>query len=363
MIAMRNYAVAPGEYLAEWIEENPHVTQAQLAERVGVSRKLVNEILNAKAPISPAVATRLERVTSIPAKAWLLYQAQYDADRARFADVDHLAQYAYLISDNLGAYLRDVGATTATRRNPGQLVADFLCLVNCGTIEAFERRCEVEIVSGYAFATLKESSKEEIDPAMLLAWIAQAEKLDGAGRRFEAEYSKAMLLDAVPLVRERALRPDKTMLADIQALLAQAGVTMLHCIPPKGLPLHGVTYWVGNAPVVVFTERRKTDGFITWAIFHELGHVLYDERSADAYGLAKTKRQQQAEEKAANDFAKNALFGGAGLSPFHGLTRSADIKRVAKEVGVSPGVAVAAMHKHRMLPYSYGNDLLVDVTA
>ncbi len=360
---MRNYAVAPGEYLAEWIEENPNVTQAQLAERVGVSRKLINEILNAKAPISSTVATRLERVTSIPAKAWLLYQAQYDADCARFADTDHLAQYAYLISDSLGTYLRKVSATTANKRNPGQLVADFLSFVNCGTIEAYEHRCKVEVESGYAIATLKESFKKDLDPAMLLAWIAQAERQDSDGHRFESNYSESQLLDTIPLLKERSLRPDKKMLSDMQALLAQAGVTMLHCAPPKNFPLHGVTYWVNDAPVVVFSVRRKKDGYITWAIFHELGHILNDERSDDVYGLAKTKKQLGIEEKAANEFAKKVLFGSGGLSPFHGLTRSGDIKRTANRVGVSPGVAVAEMHKRRMLSYNYGNDLLVDVTA
>ncbi|MBQ9067768.1 MAG: HigA family addiction module antidote protein [Eggerthellaceae bacterium] len=359
---MRNYAVAPGEYLAEWMEEHPYVTQAQLAERVGVSRKHINEVLNAKSSVSSDVALRLDRVTGIPANAWLLYQAQYDADCARLSNREELAKYEYYISDNLGAYLRQVHATEATRRNPGQLVSDYLDFVRCGTLDAFVRRCEVEIVSGFEFAALRESSKS-VDPAALLAWIAQAEKQDADGRRFESDYSASKLLDVIPLVRRRSLSPDMEMLADMRTILEDDGVTILYCAPPKNFPLHGVTYWVEGAPVVVFSERRKKDGYITWAVFRELGHVLGDERGGDTYGLAKPKKQQKAEEKAANDFAKETLFGESGLVPFHGLTRSADIRRVAMEVGVAPGVAVAAMHKNRMLPYNRCNDLLVDVAV
>ena len=40
-----------------------------------------------------------------------------------------------------------------------------------------------------------------------------------------------------------------------------------------------------------------------------------------------------------------------------------DIRCVAQSIGVSPGVAVAAMHKKRMLDYSYGNDLMVDLVG
>ena len=358
---MKHYAVAPGEYLAEWMDESPLMTQALLAERLGVSRKLVNEIVNAKAPISPQIATRLELVTSIPAKAWLLYQAQYDADTSRNDAVDGLAKHVDVISDSLGSYLRKIGATTATKRDPGQLVADYLAHIQCGSFGAFERRCEVEIGGGYAFATLKES-KKDIDPAMLFAWLAQAEKQDRTGSRFWAAYSETDLIDVIPRMRKRAQKPDGMMLQDIRSILAEAGVTMLYCDPPKGFPLHGLTYWVNGSPVIVFTARRKADGYITWAIFHEIGHVLNDERDGGAFGLSKTAKQKAIEEKAANAFAKNALFGSAGLSSFHGLMHSDDIRLAARRIGVSPGVAVVAMHKKKMLPYNYGNDLLVDVT-
>ena len=40
-----------------------------------------------------------------------------------------------------------------------------------------------------------------------------------------------------------------------------------------------------------------------------------------------------------------------------------DISCVAQSIGVSPGVAVVAMHKKRILDYSYGNDLMVDLVG
>lgn len=80
-----NYAVPPGAYLDEWIDEHGH-SQQHVADLLGVSRKLVNEIINGRAPISPDTALRLERVAGIPADAWLRYEALYRADRDRLAD-------------------------------------------------------------------------------------------------------------------------------------------------------------------------------------------------------------------------------------------------------------------------------------
>jgi addiction module HigA family antidote len=85
-----NYAVAPGEYLEEWINEHG-LSQQRVAERLGCSRKQVNEIVNGRAPITSDTAFRLERVVGIPADSWLRYEAAYRADLARIADEENLA--------------------------------------------------------------------------------------------------------------------------------------------------------------------------------------------------------------------------------------------------------------------------------
>ena len=88
-----NYAVAPGEYLAEWIDEQA-LSQGAVADLLGMSRKHVNEIVNGHATISPESAVKLGRLTGIPADAWLRYEALYRADLARLASEHSLASHA-----------------------------------------------------------------------------------------------------------------------------------------------------------------------------------------------------------------------------------------------------------------------------
>lgn len=79
-----NYAVAPGAYLQEWIEEHdttPHNT----AELLGCHPRQVNDIIQGHTPITPNIAFQLERVTSIPTDSWLRYETAYRADTARIA--------------------------------------------------------------------------------------------------------------------------------------------------------------------------------------------------------------------------------------------------------------------------------------
>lgn len=132
MTATTNYAVAPGEYLGEWIDEQD-LSQQRVAELVGCSRKQVNEIVNGRAPVTSDTAVRLERLTGIPVDSWLRYEAAYRADVARIADQEDLATHVGEIAPNAAAYLREIGATKATRRTPGRLVSDFLAFHRCGT--------------------------------------------------------------------------------------------------------------------------------------------------------------------------------------------------------------------------------------
>ena len=71
-----NYAVPPGEYLREWLDENK-ITQQQAADLLGYSRRQVNEIVNGRAPVTPDTAIRLQRVTGITADSWLTFEAAY----------------------------------------------------------------------------------------------------------------------------------------------------------------------------------------------------------------------------------------------------------------------------------------------
>jgi hypothetical protein len=75
------------------------------------------------------------------------------------------------------------------------------------------------------------------------------------------------------------------------------------------------------------------------------------------------KKRNSAAEKAANKFAMDVLFGESGIKPFNGLKRNSEIRDAARQLGISPGVAVHQMHRHKLLDYQFGNRLCVDLTG
>lgn len=357
-----NYAVAPGEYLEEWIDDHS-MSQQRVADLLGCSRKQVNEIINGRAPITSDTAMRLERVVGIPARTWLKYEALYRADLARIADEENLASHVEKIAPTAVTYLRNIGATTATKRTPGRLVSDFLAFHRCGTWDAYLHLHEEASTGDYALAALKDAGKP-LDTTLLTTWLRAAELEEPFERGRGYNYDPDQLRAALPELRARAATPDATMLRDIAGMLADVGVVYMVVEPPKKLPLLGMTRWIDKrVPVIQQTGRWGRDGFVIWTLFHELGHVLNDPRGEMHFEYDTKKKRDTAAEKSANAFALETLFGTAGVTPFRGLTSDRAIAAKAREIGIAPGVAVHQMHRRRMLDYQYGNRLCVDLAG
>lgn len=72
----------PGEVLKEEIEYRG-ISQKQLAERMGVSYTMLNEILNAKRPVTETLALYFEAALGIEAEMLTNMQTRYNMQMAR----------------------------------------------------------------------------------------------------------------------------------------------------------------------------------------------------------------------------------------------------------------------------------------
>ena len=82
---------APGETLQETIEALG-MSQAELAERTGQSKKMINEIIKGKAPITPKMSIELERVLGVPATFWNNRERYYRETQARIEEHSRLQE-------------------------------------------------------------------------------------------------------------------------------------------------------------------------------------------------------------------------------------------------------------------------------
>ena len=70
--------IHPGEILSEEFIGPANITQQDLAEAMGVSRRTVNEIVRGRRRITAEMAIRLSKVLGTSAELWMGLQDDYD---------------------------------------------------------------------------------------------------------------------------------------------------------------------------------------------------------------------------------------------------------------------------------------------
>jgi addiction module HigA family antidote len=79
----------PGELLREEILPAARITQGELAKRMGVSRRTVNEICQERRGVTADMAHRLARVLNTTPDMWMNMQAAVDVWDALDANAKH----------------------------------------------------------------------------------------------------------------------------------------------------------------------------------------------------------------------------------------------------------------------------------
>ena len=72
----------PGEVLKDEIKERG-ISQRQLAESMGLSYSVVNEILNGRRPLTAKTALMFEAALDVPADSLMYLQTKYNMQTAR----------------------------------------------------------------------------------------------------------------------------------------------------------------------------------------------------------------------------------------------------------------------------------------
>jgi addiction module HigA family antidote len=72
----------PGQLIRDELEARK-MTQAKLAEQIGVSPSLLNEVINGKRAVSTELALLLEAALGIAAHIWIDLQADYNMQAAK----------------------------------------------------------------------------------------------------------------------------------------------------------------------------------------------------------------------------------------------------------------------------------------
>lgn len=346
-----DFVTPPGETLEDVLDERG-ISQAALAERMGRTPKMINEIIKGKAPITEETALQLERVLGIPAQFWNNRERIYREHLALKEEEEYLKK-----------------CTDWVKRFPFKKMCEFQWLSSThDTVEqaqqllnffavATPKQWEVIWMGSSANAAFRKSLTFTSDPGPVSAWLRYGEI---CARRIPCTpFNSDRFKRSLHLFRQLTTHPPTVFVPEIQRLCAESGVAVVLTPELPKAHISGATRWLTpNQALIQISLRYKTDDHFWFTLFHEAGHVLLHGKKEIFLEGSQEKPEQQKEEEA-NRFAAEFLIPRKELDRFTARgQRSYDaVKQFAGELGIAPGIVVGRLQHIGYLPRTHLNKL------
>jgi len=347
-----DYAVAPGRSLRSTLAERG-LTQADLAERTGLSLKHINQIAQGIAPITPETSLLFERVTDVPARRWNALEAKYRERLARDENRDRLAGETGWLQELPLKELINRGYVEARADKPKQV--EQACRF-FGVADP-ERWRQVWLSQLTPLVSFRQSASFVVDAGAVATWLrlGELEAIETPTKPFDAKRFRTALTKA----RSLTLLEPRVALERLKKLCADAGVAVVYLSDIGGTRAGGAARWLTPQKALIqLSDRGKAEDRFWFTFFHEAAHLLLHSKkelfvSGDDVQNATEKREQEA-----NAFAATQLIPRSHEADLGQLRTEADVLEFAEELGITPGIVVGRLHNEKKWDWKRGNRLI-----
>lgn len=332
--------IHPGEHLADFLEDYD-ISQAELSNRTGLSKKAINEIVRGKSPLTQNTAFRLSKVFSVSPDFWVNLQNNYDTALARLEEEKRLSKEAEkYLADYRETYRelakRDfIKPLRWTKSNYTEIVRQLQNLFAVGSLAYVENR-----TMGFAFR----KHNKNINRYSLAAWV-QLGEIKAANQDI-APFNKEKLKKALPRIKSLSLNKPDDYLPKLERILAECGVVLVYAPHFKNVPAQGAVKWVNSEKVLLMlnADNQYEDRF-WFNLFHEIGHILLHSKKKPYVDYENGANTEEEEE--ADTFAKKQLIPQMDQF-FNDLGRAGGdlkkaIERFADRNGISPSIVAGRL--------------------
>lgn len=348
----KEYVIAPGETILELLEVHG-MTQLDLANKTGINKKTINEIIKGKAPITTATALKLEYVLGLPAAFWNNLESEYRESIERRKDYDSL------LNDEI--YLENIPYAEMARRNwveptrnAKEKVINLRKFFSVASLSF-----NTELKKRLAF---RKSDNNNFSFESLLCWIRYGEIQ--ASKNDYAKYDEEKLSNSVDKIRKLANKPFLSVLDEIKSILGSCGISLVYEPHLPNTYVNGVTYkMTSDKAIIMISDRGKRDDILWFTLFHEIGHLLKHSKKEIFVDLEKDNKNDI--EMEADDYAKNVLIDNKIFNDFINSKlyyTEKGIKSFAKENNIMPGIVVGRLQKENIINWSDFNNLITRIS-
>ncbi|AZT90161.1 addiction module antidote protein, HigA family [Caldicellulosiruptor changbaiensis] len=285
-------AIPPGETIKENLEYLG-MTQAEFAQRMGLSEKTVSEIINGIAPITYETALKLENVIGASAEFWMNLEANYQLAKARIAEKQKLKDEEKILNQipyNEMSKYKWVPQT----KNKEEKIKNLRNFFGVSSLNFIPQTLEV---------CFRKANNEKTSCYALAAWIRKAEI---EAHKIETKpFNKEKIYQIIPVIRELTKHSWDEIYPKLINLCSECGIALVTLPHLKGTYVNGATKWLKKDKVLLALSYRYKFADVYWfSFFHELGHILKHGRKEVFIegddGISKCELEEEADNFAAN---------------------------------------------------------------
>jgi len=329
-------------------------SQTDLAEILGRTVAVVNEIIFGKRGITPETARGLADAFGTSAEFWLNREASYKLSLLRDDDVVSRRSRLYA-----KAPIREL-----IRRH---------WLEESNNVEVLERELldflavdSLDSVPELAHAARKSTHYNERPTVAQQAWLCRARQLSPSAH-ISQPYSPKRVPALLRELHGLAEAPENLRL--VPRVLSNYGIRFLIIAPLAGTKIDGAAFFQNDFPVVIVSLRYDRIDHFWYTLMHEIGHVWHEDGTLLDEDIVSDKempiRAKPDYEQRADDFASNALIPKDSMNDFilrlRPLFSAIRVQRFAKTMGVHAGIVVGQLQHRAEIKYSNLRRFLVPV--
>lgn len=348
-----DYAVHPGEYLKEVLDSRG-MLQKELAEKCKMSYKAISQIINKKNGIKEDTAIKFERVLGIPAYIWLAFDKDYKLHSTRKQLTENCEVKEWIKNFPLKDLRRNNIISTK-----GNILEEILKFLGIGSIDAFDSTIK-KICVNYRKSKSHTSSKYSLS-----TWLKFIEMQAKLVENVPC-YDRFKFASSIDLIKEAIYGANPSTYTDtIKKLLFDCGVILLFIPEFKGACVNGSALWINNysIPVIALSLRGKKDDIMLFTLFHEIAHVLQDDKK-NIYVDQEDGDLFDDKEKNADCFARDTLIDPVLYKQYlynKGYSKKESILEFSKKSKVPPSVLVGRLQHEGRIRHINHNDLRIKV--